>query len=208
MARAIRLLILLLAIVGLSAIATGLYVVGTGVSARAEPGAVETYVARLARRVAIGADARAKQNPVPSSPEVIAAGLAHFADHCASCHANDGSGNTALGRGLFPKPPDMRLDPTQRLTDGELFAIIENGIRFTGMPAFGTGSPEGEQDSWGLVHFIRHLPRLSDAEVIEMESLNPAPPAEIRQRLEEERFLQGLDDVPAAPAQPSAHRGH
>ena len=62
---------------------------------------------------------------------------AHFADHCAICHANDGSGDTPIGRALWPKAPDMRLRETQDLSDGELFWIIENGIRFTGMPALG-----------------------------------------------------------------------
>ena len=67
----------------------------------------------------------------------------------------------------------MRLAATQELTDGELFYFIENGIRFTGMPAWGDGSPKGEELGWKLVHFIRHLPQLTPDEVGEMEGLNP-----------------------------------
>ena len=63
---------------------------------------------------------------------MIAEGRDHFADHCATCHANDGSGNTEMGRGLYPKAPDMRLPATQNLSDAELFYIIENGVRLTG----------------------------------------------------------------------------
>ena len=78
--------------------------------------------------------------------------MAHFADHCAPCHGNDGSGDTLYGKGLYPKPPDLRLAETQGLSDGELFWIIENGICFTGMPAF--GGSHGSQDDWktGTLH--------------------------------------------------------
>ena len=153
------------------------------------PGAIETKVAGLARRFAVPSDVRDRRNPVSPSPEVLEEGMAHFADHCASCHANDGSGNTEQGRGLYPKAPDMRLPATQRLTDGELFFIIERGVRFTGMPAWGTGTAAGEQSTWHLVHFIRRLPQLTAAELEQMKGMNPRSPEEIRQEIEEERFL-------------------
>ena len=168
-----------------------LYVKSTGLTTRGEPGAIEAALAIMTRRFATPGEARDRANPVPATPEAIAEGMAHFADHCASCHANDGSGNTELGRSFFPKAPDMRRPTTQQLTDGELFYIIENGIRFTGMPAWGTGTAEGEASSWGLVHFIRRLPQLTGEELAEMETLNPRPPAEIRREIEEERFLSG-----------------
>ena len=113
------------------------------------------------RRLAIPRAAAAMNNSVARSPEVIAEGMAHYADHCASCHANDGSGATEMGLGLYPKPPDMRLPATESLTDGELFYIIENGVRLTGMPAWATGTEEGRRSTWHLVHFIRELPRLA-----------------------------------------------
>jgi hypothetical protein len=69
----------------------------------------------------------------------------------------------------------MRAAATQSLTDGEIFYIIENGIRFTGMPAFGTGKPDpaGEKQVWQLVRFIRHVPRITPDEIDRMKSLNP-----------------------------------
>jgi mono/diheme cytochrome c family protein len=124
---------------------------------------------------------------------VVDAGRAHFADHCASCHANDGSGDTEMGRNLFPKAPDMRLPATQSLTDGELFWIIEHGVRFTGMPGWSTGTKEGEVASWHLVHFIRHLPDITAAELEHMAERNPRSPEEVRQDIEAERFLRGED---------------
>lgn len=181
------------------------FVVASGVSARPAPGRVETFVARTVRNLAVGWHARHEPNPVPRTQETIAEGRAHFADHCASCHANDGGGNVEMGRGLYPRAPDMRLPPTQNLEDHELFYIIENGIRLTGMPAWGTGTPEGEEDSWKLVHFIRHLPQITPEEIEEMEAMNPRPPEEIRQELEAERFLRGDDAAPVKPSEPHGH---
>jgi mono/diheme cytochrome c family protein len=129
------------------------------------------------------------RNPVPASAEALADGMAHYADHCATCHANDGSGDTEMGRGLFPRAPDMRMPATQRLSDGELFYIIENGVRFTGMPAWSTGTKAGEESTWRLVHFLRHLSRLTPAELESMKARNPRSPEEIRLEIEEERFL-------------------
>ena len=179
------------AVVAVVAIGLLGYVRATGLRARVTPGALETRVARAVRSFAVPGSERQRQNPVPRSQEVIQAGLEHFADHCAACHANDGSGITDFGRGLFPPPPDLRAAATQRMTDGELFYVIENGVRFTGMPAFGTGRAAGEEDSWKLVHFIRRLPQLSDAERDEMKDLNPRSPPEIRQEIAEEEFLRG-----------------
>ena len=87
----------------------------------------------------------------------------------------------------------MRGPATQAMTDGELFWVIENGIRFTGMPGWSTGTPGGEEDSWKLVQFIRHLPQLTDEEKARMAALNPRSPEQIRHELEEERFLSGTD---------------
>ena len=124
----------------------------------------------------------------------------HFADHCSSCHANDGSGDTMYGKGLYPKPPDLRQAETQNLSDGELFWIIENGVRFTGMPAFG-GGHGSEDDSWKLVFFIRHLPQLHDEERLEMEKMNPKGPDDRDEEKDEDNFLGGTPAQQKAPAE-------
>jgi mono/diheme cytochrome c family protein len=185
---------LALAILGVAAIGAALVLRG-GISARSEPSRLEARIARTVRGWAIPSEAREATNPIPASPRVIAEGLAHFADHCASCHANDGSGQTSIGRKLYPRAPDMRGAATQGLTDGELFYIIENGVRLTGMPAW--GGPDSAEGSWHLVHFIRHLPRLTAEEKARMEALNPKSPDEWRALEDEEAFLRG--EEPAAP---------
>jgi mono/diheme cytochrome c family protein len=195
--------------VGLAVVvgAAGLwYFVNSGVSAKEQPGRIEQFLAGGVRNMAISRRAGSLTNPVEYSGEIIAEGRAHFADHCATCHANNGSGNTSMGRSMWPKPPDMRLARTQNLTDGELFWIIENGVRFTGMPAWSTGTADGETASWHLVHFIRRLPKLTPEELEEMESLNPRPPAEIRQQIAEDEFLKGGDEKP--PSTPATSHKH
>jgi mono/diheme cytochrome c family protein len=183
----------------------GVYFVTAGVSARPQPGALETFIARTVRNFAIGWHAGHQVDPVPNTEETLTEGRAHFADHCASCHANDGSGDTEMGRGLYPRSPDMRLPATQNLDDHELFYIIENGIRLTGMPAWGTGSKAGEVESWRLVRFIRHLPRITPEEIAQMENLNPKSPVEIRQQIEEEKFLAGDSEKPKPPMSTHKH---
>src|SRR5258708_38319256 len=105
-----------------------------GVSSRATPTALEVMLARKARHMAIPKSTRELQNTVADTPENIRDARLHFADHCAICHANDGSCDTPFGRNLYPKPPDLRREQTQKLADGELFLICGNGARFPCMP--------------------------------------------------------------------------
>ena len=186
------LIVLVGAIGGLAAYS----IVRRGLSAHDDPSRVEALMARAMRRWATPSAMRNRSNPVQPTQQVIDEALEHYADHCATCHANDGSGDTAIGRGLYPKAPDMRAGETQALTDGELFSIIEHGIRLTGMPAWGNGTPEGERESWGLVHFIRRLPKLTPEDIERMEALNPKSPADFKEQEEIRRFLEGDSPEP------------
>ncbi len=167
-----------------------------GFSARDKPSPHEAMMARMARHYAPPRSMRDAVNPVPNSPEALANARAHWADHCATCHGNDGRGLTQIGRNVYPPAPDMTLGDTQSLSDGELFSIIENGIRLTAMPGWGDGTADSARESWQLVFFIRHLPKISKDELLEMEKLNPRSPAEFEELKAEENFLSG-----AAPPQ-------
>jgi len=153
--------------------------------------------------MALPAGARARENPVADSPEVLAETRAHWADHCVGCHSNNGSGDAGMGKHMYPPAPDMRQAATQNLTDGELFYIIQNGIRMTGMPAWGNGASRDEQDSWKLVRFIRHLPKLTAEEEREMEDLNPKSPEELKEEQAEREFLNG-----GQPHEQTQHKHH
>lgn len=179
--------VVVLAAIGAAAVATR----GMGFSARATPGGAEEVIARAARRWATPTAVRHQVNPVAATPEAVEHGLEHWANFCATCHGNDGSGDTAIGRNLYPPAPDMRRASTQRMTDGDLFYVIERGIPFTGMPARATGTADGERASWELVRFIRHLPALSEQERQRMAALNPRSPAEAQQQSDIDDFLSG-----------------
>jgi mono/diheme cytochrome c family protein len=161
-----------------------------GMSARTPPGAFETFLGQTVQRLSIPKSARSAKSPMESTPEALVEARRHFADHCASCHANDGSGKTEMGQNLYPRVPDMRLAETQNLTDGELYYIIQNGIRFTGMPAWGAGGPS-DHETWHLVLFIRQLPHLTKDDLDDMKNHNPRSPAEMKEEQLEEDFLNG-----------------
>ena len=202
MRRGTKFWIVLVIAIGLLAAAAA-SILHDGLSARAQPSALETALAAVMRKVAMPSSAHAAKNPVANSPEVLREGRLHFADHCAICHGNDGSGDTMMGRGMYPKPPDLRAVQTQNRSDGGIFWIIENGVRLTGMPAFGDSSAEasGEhvnaEDSWKLVHFIRHLPALTAEERIEMEKYNPKSPEDLEEEEREREFLGGTPEKPS-----------
>lgn len=190
MSRRPKVIVGVLAAIALVGIITFTSMIRRGFSAHDEPSRVEAVMARAMRHWAVPSDLRGTKNPVPLTPQVLADGRAHFADHCAGCHGNDGKGG-GMGKQMYPKAPDMTLAATQSLSDGALFSIIENGVRLTGMPGFGSGTAESAYGSWGLVHFIRHLPKLTPEELTAMQKLNPKSPAEWQQMQAEEAFLAG-----------------
>jgi mono/diheme cytochrome c family protein len=177
-----------------------------GFSTGAEPSVVERWIARRIRMAAMPAAAKSRVNQLPDTAESLAEARGHWADHCASCHANDGSGDTLMGKHTWPPAPDMRASETQNMTDGQLFYVIENGVRLTAMPAWaGEGqAAHDEADSWKLVHFIRHLPQLTFEEKKQMEKLNPKGPEDRKEEEEEKKFLRGED----SHDQPIEHHHH
>ena len=200
----------LVVLIGLLA-AGGIYtavLIRSGFSARENPSWAEAFAARIARRLSVPAIYGMK-NPYAATPENLREGEEHFADHCATCHGNDGSGDTLFGRGLYPKPPDMRTSETQSKSDGALYYTIENGVRLSGMPAFGPPGLVQDKDlgtndaeTWKLVLFIRRLPQISSQELDEMKNLNPKTDADRAEEQQEEQFLNGGE---APQPSPSGH---
>jgi mono/diheme cytochrome c family protein len=171
----------------------GAVLIRRGFSAREQPSAIEALIATTARRLALPSSYSRLANPVQDSPENIQAGMEHFADHCATCHGNDGSGESLFGKGLYPKPPDMRGAATQNKSDGELYYIIENGVRLSGMPAFGEHAGTDDTETWRLVVFIRHLPQITTEELQAMNKLNPKTEADRAEEAQEQEFLNGSE---------------
>jgi len=168
-------------------------------SAKATPPEWEIKIARFIRHMATPSHFLKMSNPITLTPEILTEARHHFADHCATCHANDGSGKTHMGPNFYPPVPDLRDAVIQSMQDGELFYVIHHGIRLTGMPAWGKGPPEEDEESWKLVWFIRHLPTITPEEIAEMKKDNPLTRAEREQQDMLDRFLSGEDVEPATP---------
>jgi|SRR5579884_864848 len=203
-----RLIAAVVIIVIIAVIAAGSYVMSRGFSARLEPNQIEKFIAPRLRNLAIPSKAREAKNPVADSPDVFAEALDHYADHCSVCHGNDGSAGTMISRGMFPKVPDLRKAGTQKLSDGEIYYIIENGVRYTGMPAFGEDSNEAnDEDTWKLVTFIRHIPTLTPEQINQIDQMSPKSPTDLKREEEINSFLQG-GDVPVSNEHEHHHHQH
>lgn len=176
-----------------------------GFSSRAPPSGIEAAVARAARALATPARVRDRVAPTPVGPDMLADARLHWAAHCAFCHAADGSGATPIGAAMYPRPGDLREPRVQALTDGELYGVIQNGVRLTGMPAFGRPGVDDDAESWALVAFLRTLPALDEASLAEVRSNLPKTPHELAAAAEEEDFLRG---GPARPTHGPAHEEH
>ncbi len=198
-----------LAIIGAAALlsavfaaAAGVLMIRAGFSTRTPPSALEARLARAMRDLATPKHVGHLQAPEPITGAQLSDARAHWAAHCASCHSEDGSGQTEIGRNLYPRAPDMRGVDTQGQSDGELYAVIKNGVRLTGMPAWGAPG-DADLESWALVAFIRTLPELTDADVAAIKRELPRTPHQLSDDREEDDFLRG--NTPAAAHPPENH---
>ena len=152
--------------VGLLVVALGLAaVVASGaynVAASSPPSKLETRIATFALNKSVGKRAPGGKNPFAASPQVLGEGFAHYKENCVSCHGAPGVDASEAAEGLNPPAPDLTLPRVQARPDGEIFWIVSNGIKMTGMPAF---SPTHKPDEcWKVVAFVRHLPQISEDE--------------------------------------------
>jgi predicted CXXCH cytochrome family protein len=162
--RAWKVFLLLCGVALISIVVYGARLIWRGFSTADDPSYLEKVVARAARNLAIPRNARSEANPWNATPEILQEARESFLARCALCHGPDGSGETGVGRNLYPRVPDLRLPRTQNLTDGQIRHIIRNGVRLTGMPGWAKPHDEQSDDSWKLVLFIRSLRQLTKEE--------------------------------------------
>ena len=132
------------------------------VAASIPPGALEKKLAGLARDRSVTRRAPRATNPVGKDMGAVKAGGEHYKEMCVACHGAPGVDPSEIGEGLNPPAPDLTLERVQRRSDGELYWIVQNGIRMSGMPAF--GATHKERQVWEIVAFLRHLPELTPEE--------------------------------------------
>ena len=163
--RSWKVFVTLFVAVAILAVVYGTTVIRRGFSAADQPSSLEKVVSRTVRNLGIPSSARNEKNPWTATPETLQEAQELFTNHCAGCHGKDGNTQSEIGQNLYPKAPDLRVAPTQNLTDGEIHYIIRNGVRLTGMPAL--GNPHvGQEDNnaWKLVLFIRSISQLTPQE--------------------------------------------
>ena len=129
---------------------------------------VERTMAKLALNRSVARRAPKAENPVKATPENLSKALKHYREMCLTCHGAGSVDPSPIGEGLNPPAPDLSQPSVQSKTDGELFWLVQNGIRMTGMPAF--GPTHKDQELWELVAFLRHLPELSSEEEAALEA--------------------------------------
>jgi mono/diheme cytochrome c family protein len=127
------------------------------IDALQEPGPLETILATRAKHLLIFRSS--SHDGISSAPTdlpvSIEAGDRLFGTECAQCHGLDGHTPTDAGRWMYPRAPDLASSAVQQYSDRELFWIVKNGIRLSGMPAF--GKVESDEHIWNLSHYVRSL---------------------------------------------------
>jgi mono/diheme cytochrome c family protein len=154
------------AVFGIAAVgAAAAALVASGVidpAASVAPSALETRLARFALDRAVARRAPRSPNPLKADADTLRGGMEHYRQMCVTCHGAPGVDPSEAGVGLNPPAPDLTLGRVQKRSDGELFWLVQNGVRMTGMPAF--GPTHKDEEIWKIVAFLRRLPALSAEE--------------------------------------------
>lgn len=110
-----------------------------------------------------GADISA---PDHFTPEQVQEGFSQFNAMCVTCHGAPGKERDEIGKGLNPRGPDL-ADSARHWDAAHLFWIVKNGIRMTGMPAF--GPTHSDEDIWSIVAFVEQLPNMTAQQYANLE---------------------------------------
>jgi thiosulfate dehydrogenase len=150
-------------------------------NADAEPGALETWMARTSLDATLARDAPKDRNPVPLSDRNLLEGIALFARNCAICHgsAKGNASPSPIAKGLYQKPPQFATEGVEDDPEGVSFWRIKHGIRLTAMPSF--AATLSDREIWTIALFLKHMDKL--------------PPAE-------EQAWRQVQNMPATPASP------
>jgi mono/diheme cytochrome c family protein len=142
---------------GFAVIYAGLY----DVAATEPHSPVTSWLLETARTRSIKAHAAGIHTPPGlDDPAKVIIGVEHYAAHCAVCHGAPGVPNGDIAHGLYPQPPNLS-EAAKRYSPGELFWILKNGIKMSGMPAW---SDHSDAELWSTVAFLKRLPGMSEQE--------------------------------------------
>ena len=148
---------IILIVLGLGAVVTIVGFYQINIDALQEPGPIETIFATQAKHILVHrSSSRDSISPAPTDLRAsIEEGDKLYGTECAMCHGPNGHTPTDFGRWMYPRASDLTSPEVQQYSDRELFWIVKNGIRLSGMPAF--GKVESDEHVWNLAHYVRTL---------------------------------------------------
>lgn len=122
----------------------------------------ERWLFATVRDQSVTSHSQVIQPPSLADPARVQAGFHEYHEMCFTCHGAPGHKPSEIGQGLNPDPPKLDAEAVQARTDAALFWIVKNGLRMTGMPAF--GPTHDEETLWSIVAFLRKLPEIKPQE--------------------------------------------
>lgn len=131
------------------------------------------WILTTAMRHSVTNRATQSGKPMPVTEELAVRGFGDFDEMCVTCHGAPGKERGEIGKGLNPPPPDLAT-AARRWSDAELFWIIKNGVRMTGMPAF--GKTHDDQRIWALATIVRQMPDMTAERYAERTRSKEQPP--------------------------------
>ena len=147
-------IVVVLVAIGLAVLYSGVYNVAATYPDRGPVSwALGTTMDRSVERHAVGI-----RVPQLDDPAMVRLGFQHYRGMCLECHGAPGVAMAEVGRGLNPSPP-LLVESVGDWQPNELFWITKNGIRMTGMPAWGV--THTDKQIWAMVAFMRGLPKLT-----------------------------------------------
>lgn len=166
-----RVMKIVLALVAALAVAVlgGLLIVLSGalnVAALEPDSALTEWILHTTMRRSVAMRSSGILAPKQFTDEQVRDGFEEFNTMCVGCHGAPGKMRNAAGKGLNPRAPDLS-QAARNWDKGSLFWIVKNGVRMTGMPAFGV--THGDQTLWNIVAFVSRLPEMTSTQYRELE---------------------------------------
>ena len=152
-------MIALMAIGGVAFVWSGIY----NVAANAPHWGVTFWILGEARERSVSVHSKGILPPPLTGQKLVDIGFPHYHAACRLCHGAPGYSPFAFAQGLYPKPPVLTSQDVQReLDDREIYWVVKNGLKMTGMPSF--GARYKDEEIWGIVTFLRRLPNMASEE--------------------------------------------
>jgi mono/diheme cytochrome c family protein len=124
------------------------------------PSSFESSMAMRFLDASVGRRMPRQANPVAPSDGNLIDAVNLYKAHCAVCHGAPGHPEAHFGHPFYPPAPQFMMEPTD-MPEYENFYIITHGVRWTGMPSW--GSVLSDEQIWELTSFLAHMEKLSPA---------------------------------------------